>query len=97
MTIRRTADWQESIDDRILEHLAEEPWSTTHHMASLPAIHATEKQVRDRCCRLADVDLVSWIDEENLDMIELTTEGKLYLDGELDVKLYPAPRESRHY
>jgi hypothetical protein len=97
MNVRRAADWQRSVDDRILEHLAEEPWSSPRHMTSLPSVHATEAQVRDRCCRLADVGLVAWIDDETLDLIELTTEGRLYLDGELDVDLYPDPRPSREY
>lgn len=95
MTIRRTAVWQESLDDRILEHLDEEPWSSPRHISSLPGIHATENQVRDRCCRLADVELVSWVDEQNLNLLEITTEGSLYLEGKVDLKLYPNPRDSR--
>ena len=97
MKVRRAAKWQESVDDRILEHLSEEPWSSARHMATLPSIHATEAQVKDRCCRLADVGLVAWFDDNALDLVELTTEGQLYLDGELDVDLYPNPRKFRSY
>lgn len=97
MNVRRAAEWQQSVDDRILEHLSEEPWSSPRHMASLRSVHATEAQIKDRCCQLADVGLVAWIDDEALDLIELKTEGQLYLKGQLDVDLYPDPRNSRDY
>lgn len=59
-------------------------------MAAPPSIHATERQLRERCCLLFE-----WFGEEELDMVDITTEGMLYLDGEIDVELYPSPRESR--
>lgn len=97
MTIRKTARWQQTLDERILEHLADEPWSTPELMELVDGIDATPAQVRDRCCRLADVELLSWRDEDKLDLIEITTEGQLYLAGELDVELYPEPRASRSF
>ena len=91
MTLRKTARWQQTLDERILEHLADEPWSTPELMVLVDGIDATTTQIRDRCRVLADADLVAihlnreWI-------VELTTLGGLYLQGEADIELYPRPR-----
>ncbi|NLV06116.1 hypothetical protein GOC83_08240 [Haloarcula rubripromontorii] len=94
MTIRKTARWQQSIDDRILEHLRDDSWSTASQMAKIDRIHATEAQIQDRCRVLADADLVAFLTEDQ-DLVELTTEGEQYLEGEVDVELYPHPRHPR--
>ena len=91
MAVRRTARWQWSLDDRILEHLRDESLSTADYMATLPNIHATEAQVQERCEILADVDLVSFVTND-AELVELTIWGKRYLEGELDVELQPHPR-----
>lgn len=91
MTIRKTARWQQCIDDRILEHLRDESWSSASRIALQDGIHATEAQVHDRYRVLADADLVAFLSEDQ-DYIELTTEGIQYLKGEIDVELYPRPR-----
>ena len=94
MTLRKTARWQQALDERILEHLDDEPWSTPELMEFVDGIDATPTQVRDRCRVLADADLVAiylnqgWI-------VELTTLGRLYLKGEADIQLYPRPRHPR--
>lgn len=94
MTVRRTASWQQCIDDRILEHLRDESWSTPRYMARLQGVHATEAQVRERCRVLADTDLVAFLTDHE-DLVELTTWGERYLDGEVDVDLYPRPRHPK--
>jgi hypothetical protein len=94
MNQRRTARWQQSVDDRILELLSDESWSTPSMMAIEPNIHATENQIRERCKVMADAGLVA-IEPNDGWMVQLTTEGQLYLDGELDVELYPRPRSPR--
>ncbi len=94
MTQRRTARWQQALDERILEHLSEESWSTPSTMTVEPSIHATENQIRERCKVLADAELLA-IEPDSGWMVQLTTEGQLYLDGELDVELYPRPRSPR--
>jgi hypothetical protein len=63
-------------------------------MAKLPGIHATEAQVRERCYVLADADLVAFLTKD-ADMVEITTLGQQYLDGEADLDLYPPPRSPR--
>ena len=91
MTVRRTARWQWRLDDRILEHLRDESLSTASQMAELSGIHATEVQVQERCRMLADADLVAFLtcDEE---YVELTTWGRLYLEGKIDVEHRQWPR-----
>lgn len=92
--MRLSGLWQRGIDDRILELLDEESWSTPSVMKLEPYIHATENQIRDRCMVLADADLLA-VDQTNGWEVELTTEGKLYLEGETDVGLHSSPRSAR--
>ena len=91
MTIRRTARWQHCVDDRILEYLDDESYATAKEIAKQKGIHATEKQIQDRCRLLADVDLITFLTKDE-EVIELTMRGKEYLKGEVDVNLYPRPR-----
>jgi len=91
MTIRRTARWQHCIDDRVLEYLQEENCGTAEGIANKKGVHATEVQVQERCRLLADVDLVAFLTEDE-EIVELTMKGKEYLNGEIDVDLYPRPR-----
>lgn len=94
MTIRKTARWQWCLDDRILEHLRDDSLSTAKQIAIRDGIHATESQVQDRCKVLADAGLVAFLSED-CDFVELTTEGQQYLEGEIDVELYPYPRHPK--
>ena len=94
MTIRKTARWQQCLDDRILEQLRDQSISTAKQIAIRDGIHATESQVQDRCKVLADADLVGFLTED-CDFVELTTEGEQYLEGEVDVELYPYPRHPK--
>jgi len=94
MTIRKTARWQKCIDDRILEHLRDDSISTAKQIAIRDGVHATETQVQERCRVLADAELVAFVTEDQ-DFVELTTKGKQYLQGEVDVELYPYPRHPR--
>jgi len=91
MTIRRTATWMKSVDDRILEALDGDSWSTPRYLSSLRGIHATEAQVRERCEVLAEVELVAFLTADD-DFVGLTTTGRQYLEGKVDVELYPKPR-----
>jgi len=94
MTIRKTAKWQQTVDERILEHLNDEPWSTPELMELVEGIDATAAQIRDRCRVLADADLVAIYKNEGWN-VELTTLGLLYLKGEADINLYPRPRHPK--
>lgn len=94
MTIRKTARWQWCLDDRILEHLQDDSLSTAKQIAIRNGIHATESQVQERCKVLADTDLVAFLSED-CRFVELTTEGEQYLEGDIDVELYPYPRHPK--
>jgi hypothetical protein len=91
MTIRRNARWQRRLDERILENLRDEGWSTPDIMEIELPIEATESQIRDRCMVMADAELIA-IEPWNNWRCELETRGALYLDGEIDVELYEEPR-----
>jgi len=84
------------VDDRILEALddSDGDWLTFGYLSTLDGIHATEDQVQERCKVLADVGLVVFLTED-ADLVGLTTEGEQYLEGKVDVELYPAPRHPR--
>lgn len=92
--IRKTARWQRRLDDRILEQLRDQSISTAKQIAIRDGIYATESQVQDRGKVLADANLVAFLTAD-CDFVELTTEGGQYLEGEIDVELYPYPRHPR--
>lgn len=91
MGVRRNAGWQERLDERILELLNDEPWSILSMMEVELPISATETQIRERCLLLADANLIV-VDFSDGWRVELTTEGKLYLEGTLDMNHHPVPR-----
>jgi len=95
MTIRRTAPWQQCLDERILEYLRDESWSTAAIISRSPGIHATKSQVRERCLVLADADLVGFLTPDNR-IVEITTLGRQYLNGDVDLGHYPRPRKPQH-
>ena len=71
----------QQLDDRILEHLAEEPWSSPTVMAAHPDFRASRGRLAERCAVLASVELVAPIGERT---VEITQWGRLYLEGDLD-------------
>lgn len=78
----------EQIDERILEHLRNEGWSSPAIMASERGFEASEGHIRDRCKRLQWVGFVYPIHRDTYD---LTTDGRLYLEGEIDARYRPHP------
>lgn len=94
MTVRRSARWQTSLDERILEYLRDEPWAAPEEMIQYDPIHATRGQVLERCRVLADADLVDFPMARS-DILELTSLGRNHLNGGIDVSLHPQPRHPR--
>lgn len=82
----------QQLDERILEHVEEEGWSSPGIMVSRPAfqrLDASEARIRERCRVLTSAELIAPFHGE---MYEITTWGRLYLDGELDAEhLRPCP------
>jgi hypothetical protein len=68
------------VDDRILEHLAEESWSSPTVMASKPEFEDfSERHISERCWILAHAELVAPIYD---DCYVITGQGKRYLEQE---------------
>ncbi len=79
-----------TLDERILEHLSEDPWSTPLHISRAIKLTASRGRVEERCQMLTQVGLVAPFFEDS-HMYEITSEGQQYLDGELDAESRPTP------
>ncbi|WP_193308875.1 hypothetical protein [Halorubrum halophilum] len=80
-----------SIDERILEHLAEESWASSSTMAAeseFQQLDADEMYIEQRCWRLIERELVAPVIEDG-DMYEITTWGLAYLRGDLNASHLP--------
>lgn len=71
------------VDERILEYLSAEEWSTPDIMANTRGFEATVNQIHERCLVLAHAELVAPVVKDS-DMWELTKWGALYLEGKID-------------
>ena len=89
MKQRQSATWMVQLDDRILEHLNEESWSSVDVMVSQSHFRASRGRIRERCQMLACSGLIAPIHH---DMYEITNWGTLYLDGEIDADHQPRPK-----
>ena len=76
------------VDERILELVQEEGWSTPDLLAERLPVRITERQVAERCLVLAHADLIAPMWDE---AYELTGEGQRYLDGEYDADWFELP------
>jgi len=90
MVFRRSASWMCTLDDRILEHLEDESWSSPAVMASQPALRASRARCRERCHMLKYAGLVAPL-YRGCDMYEITGNGQQYLRGDLDAEYLRRP------
>lgn len=90
MTDRQPAEWMCLLDERILENLQREGWSTAHIIERATTMNATRKRVAERLRMLTAAGLVAPIFEGSK-MYELTGEGQRYLLGKLDADHQPQP------
>lgn len=90
MSDRFPAPWMVTLDERIIEYVAEEPLASPGLMSVVISVEASERRIRERCRMLADAELIAPISED-FEMYEVTSEGMRYLDGELDVEHQPRP------
>lgn len=73
------------VDERVLEHLAEESWGSSTTMATeseFQQLDADAEYIKQRCERLVERELIAPI-IENGDMYEITRWGLAYLRGDL--------------
>jgi len=92
MSMRKSEHWMKQLDERILEHLDTEGWSTPFIMAREAGFEASVGHIKERCARL---QYVGFIYPMHGDMFELTTDGRLYLEGEIDAQYRPWPSTER--
>jgi hypothetical protein len=88
MEMRRMGQWMYPVDERILEHLAEESWASPSTMASereFCQLDADAEYVKQRCNELIERELIVPIIEHG-DMYEITRWGLAYLRGDLDAR-----------
>ena len=78
------------LDDRILEFICEEGWSSPEIMAARPEFQASAAIINERCLWLASAGLIAPISG---DLYELTTWGRVYLKGEIDAGHQPRPTQ----
>lgn len=79
----------QQLDERILEHLAEEGWATPQTMATstdFNEMRVSEQRLRERCKELVSRELIEPLHQ---DMYEISTWGLAYLRGELDARYLP--------
>jgi hypothetical protein len=75
-------------DERLLERLEEEGWSTVRSLGR--ALDLPMGVTRDRVRRLADAELVAFMTED-CELVHLTADGARYLAGDRDQALHPHP------
>ncbi|PSP38295.1 winged helix-turn-helix domain-containing protein [Halobacteriales archaeon QH_7_65_31] len=94
--IRRTARWQTTLDERLLEYLCDEGETNVRLLAM--AFEVGTGILRDRLRMLAQAGLVAVeVFDEGDNWYELTYWGEVYLEGEYDPGLYPRPNPDAGY
>lgn len=79
-----------TLDERILEHLEEDMFSTPRYMEGVIKFNASERRIRERCRLLSQVGLIAPVYEGDT-LYEITGKGRGYLLGDLDVEHLPRP------
>jgi isopentenyl phosphate kinase len=89
---RKSAFWMKQLDERILETLCREGWSTPKTIARESRISCSKGHIRERIEKLRHTGFVGQL---HGDMFVLTRDGKLYLNGEIDANNRPWPPGDR--
>lgn len=92
MEERKSADWMEQLDERIMEFLLANGWASPQILESERGFSASEGRIRERCMCL---HYAGFIEPIHRDMYDLTSEGILYLKGDIDAEHYPEPTPSK--
>lgn len=80
----------QQLDERILEHLSENPYASPRFMANQKEFSASKERIRERCRILARVGLVE-PESNDWRAYHLTEKGERYLNGELKQDAFPDP------
>lgn len=80
-----------TLDERIIEYVAEDPLASPRLMASVFQFNASERRIRERCHMLSDAGLIAPFSDD-FEMYEVTGARQRYLEGDLDAEHQPRPR-----
>jgi hypothetical protein len=75
--VRKASEWMCPLDERILETLDEESWSSPAMLAARFDFTASRGRIRERCKLLARVGFVDFSFDDT-DFVEITTRGQLF-------------------
>jgi DNA-binding Lrp family transcriptional regulator len=78
------------LDERILEILQSEGWSTAGYIARKVSLFASAGRVRERCRMLTAVELIE-PHTKRLGHFDIANRGIQYLKGEFDASDLPKP------
>ncbi len=84
--MRKSGQWMQQLDERILELLDQDGFSTPALIAKdsrFEDLDASEARIRERCRELTERELIEPFNATS-DMYELTNWGVAYLRGNLD-------------
>ncbi|WP_247006339.1 winged helix-turn-helix domain-containing protein [Halorientalis litorea] len=87
---RTPADWMVPLDERILEILRGEGWSSPSYIARKVSLFCSVGRVRERCQFLTYAELVEPLSPER-DNYDITGRGIQYLEGRLNAGNLPRP------
>lgn len=90
MSGRRPASWMCPLDERILEFIDREDWTSPRLIETETSMNASWGRAYERLKMLEQAGLVERIHRHGV-MFELTGEGQRYLCGELDAQHVERP------
>jgi len=95
--VRRSSSWMQQLDERLLELIDEEGWTSSEVASSRPEFDGISRgRIQERLDALTNAGFVGPIFEGS-DMYELDTPGQLYLKGRLNADHYSPARETRPF
>jgi len=96
--MRKTANWMQQVDERILELLNDEGWSTPWLISNHPRLDrmdASSNRIRERCRVLSQAGYIQPL-SRRYKMYEIGVWGRLYLEGDVRADcLVPEPDARR--
>jgi hypothetical protein len=87
---RNQAEWMCTLDERLIERVAEDSLSSPRHLERTINFNASLGRIKERLAMLTDAGLVAPI-YDGAGMYEVTGEGQRYLKEELDAEHLPRP------
>ncbi|GGN92838.1 hypothetical protein GCM10009030_17490 [Haloarcula pellucida] len=87
---RTPAEWMVPLDERILEILQAEGWSSPAYIARKVSLWASVGRVRERCRMLTYAQMIEPL-TPRFENYDITGFGLRYLEGRLDASKQPRP------